>query len=651
MNKEDIYMIFRTKMGDSALRVYRERQFLAKLNSVEFCFELSSVFSELQDQCNILVHSKKCTLDGNVVNNLIQSNISKETLAQIETLLSLSEQDVWNILFVGLEHFLQLFDIVVSIEEERNTDYLKTYIIDYSIGVAFGAFCSSKQECKTLDFIERMAEIPLHGFFETFCLDEDVIKQIISNVNPLDLLKQNRYFSPKGSAETYLEDFRAANVDEVVGNIESYLAHEGFFPIESIFYVLSRQLIEKGKIALWIDFIQKMKCPVLQNELLFVLDDSCMCERVVGCVLEKVHEDKKVKVLLALLRKRWYQCLIDNNKNLIDAVKLNGANDEEKKLIGNCSKEWILSLAEKLNVYIGYMLKAFSASDFSKWCLKKKLLDSSRQTTQSEANNRIVNTLWDCLLQKVDWHQLDTSNGDYRFVLFCVSCYLKEKNIDKKQLNKYASEMEIAIEREDFSWNMSLDESTLSDIRKWNKLIMKLDKGYPQHLLQNNLIIWEGYNATSLDKIYKAQRREIFVMTTLALMLENNEYFSNLEEKKKFFMFLAHTILKQKHCCTFDSETIQYYYLPLFVLELVAKQVFNEIQEWYHHELLENIDDFRTILRLFTDAGSSLTDSERTMLSYRKKKEWAIIRGCMEDLGQNQKNIPEYEEMMVKLGI
>lgn len=651
MNKEDIYMIFRTKMGDSALRVYRERQFLAKLNSEEFCFELSSVFSELQDQCNILVHSKKCTLDGNVVNNLIQSNISKETLAQIETLLSLSEQDVWNILFVGLEHFLQLFDIVVSIEEERNTDYLKTYIIDYSIGVAFGAFCSSKQECKTLDFIERMAEIPLHGFFETFCLDEDVIKQIISNVNPLDLLKQNRYFSPKGSAETYLEDFRAANVDEVVDNIESYLAHEGFFPIESFFYVLSRQLIEKGKIALWTDFIQKMKFPVLQNELLFALDDSCMCERVVGCVLEKVHEDKKVKVLLALLRKRWYQCLIDNNKNLIDAVKLNGANDEEKKLIGNCSKEWILSLAEKLNVYIGYMLKAFSASDFSKWCLKKKLLDSSRQTTQSEANNRIVNTLWDCLLQIVDWHQLNTSNGDYRFVLFCVSCYLKEKNIDKNQLNKYASEMGIAIEREDFSWNMSLDESTLSDIRKWNKLIMKLDKGYPQHLLQNNLIIWEGYNATSLDKIYKAQRRESFVMTTLALMLENNEYFSNLDEKKKFFMFLAQTILKQKHCCTFDSETIQYYYLPLFVLELVAKQVFNEIQEWYHHELLENIDDFRTILRLFTDAGSSLTESERTMLSYRKQKEWAIIRGCMEDLGQNQKNIPECEEMMVKLGI
>lgn len=53
------------------------------------------------------------------------------------------------------------------------------------------------------------------------------------------------------------------------------------------------------------------------------------------------------KLKLALLRKRWYQCLIDNSKNLIDAVKLNGANDEEKKLIGNCSKEWIQSLVEK----------------------------------------------------------------------------------------------------------------------------------------------------------------------------------------------------------------------------------------------------------------------------------------------------------------
>lgn len=211
--------------------------------------------------------------------------------------------------------------------------------------------------------------------------------------------------------------------------------------------------------------------------------------------------------------------------------------------------------------------------------------------------------------------------------------------------------MEVAIGKEDFSWNMSLDESTLADIRKWNKLIMKLSKEYPQRLLQNNLIIWEGYNATPLNKIYKAQHRECFVMTTLALLMENNDYFSNLDEKKNFFMFLARTILKQNHCCTFDRETIQYYYLPLLVLELVANQVFKDMQEWYHHELLEKIDDFRSLLRLFTDAGSSLTENEITKLSYRKQKEWTIIRGCMEDLGQNKKDVAVYEEMMVKLGI
>lgn len=651
MNKEDFYMIFRTKMGDSALRVYRERLFVDKLNTERFCSELTPVFSELQTRCNILAHNEKGTLKSDMIMGLLQSNISKGTLAQVETQLSLSEQDAWNILFVGLDNFLHLFDIAAPIDEERNADYSKIFIIDYSIGVAFGAYCSAKQECKTLDFVERMAEIPLHGFFETFSLDEDVIKQIISNVNPLDLLKQNQYFSQEGSAETYLEGFRAANVDEVVGNLEDYLAHEGFFPIDGIFYVMSRQLIEKGNFALWTDLIQKMECPVLQNELLFVFDDSSMCERIVGYILEDVHDDDKDKVLLALLRKRWFQCLIDNSKNLIDAVKLNRASDEEKKLIGDCYKEWNQSLAKNLNVYIEYMLKAFSASDFSKWCLKKTLLDSSRQTTQMEANNRVVNTLWDCLLQMADWHQLDTSNVDYRFVLFCVSCYLKEKNIDEEQLEKYASEMEVAIERDDFSWDMSLNESTLLDIRKWNKLIMKLNKEYPQHLLQNNLIIWEGYNATPLDKIYKAQRRESFVMTTLALLMENNEYFFNLDEKKNFFMFLAQTILKQNHSCIFDRETIQYYYLPLFVLELVVNQVFKEMQEWYHHELLEKIDDIRTLLRFFTDAGSSLTENERTLLSYRKQKEWAIIRGCMEDLERNKKDVAVYEEMMVKLGI
>lgn len=651
MNKDDIYMIFRTRMGDSALRVYRERQFWDKLGSEKFCSELTPVFSELQKQYKLLTHNKNCTLDGNLIMGLLQSNISKETLAQIETLLSLSEQDVWNILFVGFENFLHLFEVAVSVDEERNADYSKTYIIDFSIGVAFGAYCSSEQECKTLNFAFRMAEMQIHGFFETFCIGDDVVKQIISNVNPLDLLKRNRYFSPEGSAETYLEEFRTANVDEVVANIENYLTSEGFFPFDRIFYILSKQLIEKGDFALWIELIRKMECPILQNELLFVIDDSSMCERVVGYILEKVRKYDKIKVLLALLRKRWFQCLIDNSKNLIDAVNLNRATEEEIYQIEECVKEWNLSWSKKLNLFVGSMLKAFSASDFSKWCLKKQLLDSSRQTTQMEANNNVVNSLWDCLLQMVDWHQLDTSNGDYRFVLFCVSCYLKGGNIDVEQLDKYASEMEVAIERKDFSWNISLDESTLSDIRKWNKLMMKLNKEYPQHLLQNHLIIWEGYNATPLDKIYKAQRRESFVLTTLSLMLENNEYFSNMDEKEKFFKLLAQTILKQKHCCAFDSKTISYYYLPLFLLELVAKQVFHEMQEWYHNELLEKMDDFRTLLRLFTAAGSSLTENERAILSHRKHKEWAIIRGCLEDLGQNKKDIAVYEEMMVKLGV
>lgn len=190
MNKDDIYMIFRTRMGDSALRVYRERQFWDKLGSEKFCSELTPVFSELQKQYKLLTHNKNCTLDGNLIMGLLQSNISKETLAQIETLLSLSEQDVWNILFVGFENFLHLFEVAVSVDEERNADYSKTYIIDFSIGVAFGAYCSSEQECKTLNFAFRMAEMQIHGFFETFCIGDDVVKQIISNVNPLDLLKQ-----------------------------------------------------------------------------------------------------------------------------------------------------------------------------------------------------------------------------------------------------------------------------------------------------------------------------------------------------------------------------------------------------------------------------------------------------------------------------
>ena len=170
-------------------------------------------------------------------------------------------------------------------------------------------------------------------------------------------------------------------------------------------------------------------------------------------------------------------------------------------------------------------------------------------------------------------------------------------------------------------------------------------------LLGRNLTIWEGYNTTPLKVIYKQQRRESFVMSTLALLFEKDDYFENDKEKSILFEQIARCIIKQCHCCVFDRDIQQYYYQPLLILELVANQILTGVKDWYNLLLLKELDDFRVLLRVLTDGNAVLTEESSRMLAVRKSQEWMYIRATMEDLAQTKREIPFYEEKMVKLGI
>ena len=308
-------------------------------------------------------------------------------------------------------------------------------------------------------------------------------------------------------------------------------------------------------------------------------------------------------------------------------------------------------LEKGISIFVQQNLKVFSPTAFSKWCLKKRIFDNSRKTTQSDANNIVIAGVWDCLLQHVCWKDLDTSNSDYRFILFCISSYLKEEKVAEEKLMEFSKDMETAIGRDDFIWSMNLDETSLKEMRCWLNLIALLNKRYPLELLGRNLTVWEGYNTTPLKGLYKQQCRECFVMSTLALLFEKDDYFESDKEKSILFKQIARCIIKQCRCCVFERDIQQYYYQPLLILELVANQILTGVKDWYNLLLLKKLDDFRVLLRILTDGNAVLTEESNRMLAVRKSHEWMYIRATMEDLAQTKREIPFYEEKMVKLGI
>lgn len=653
MKKDCIIKIFRTRIASTALQTFRDKKMLDEVKSKNgLVSELYSLFAELESKYNLLKNEQLVQISIDDLSALLQSKVCKESISFIGSLVTLDNDNTLISLENCMATLLEIFHAKVStVGSKENINYFAYCHIEYMVFSVYGLYCNETKEHQSESFLEKITERPLHGFFDTFILEDNLVKSFVDGIVPLEILKQNRDFACEDMANRYLEDFSRKTDDEVIEHLHSFLTSSGILPINDMFYIVSRNLLKQEKIGLWMSFMMKMEIPVLQNELLFAIDDYTVFEQIVDYILQNNGTTPHIKIVLALLRKRWLDCLIENTKNIKDSINIKDFNDDEKTYIEKASSEWEAMLEKGISVFVKQNLKVFSPTAFSKWCLKKRIFDNSRKTTQSDANNIVIARVWDCLLQYICWKNLDTSNSDYRFILFCISSYLKEEKVAEEKLMEFSKDMETAIGRDDFIWSMNLDETSLKEMRCWLNLISLLNKRYPLELLGRNLTVWEGYNTTPLKGIYKQQRRECFVMSTLALLFEKDDYFESDKEKVELFKQIARCIIKQCHCCVFDRDIQQYYYQPLLILELVANQILTGVKDWYNLLLLKKLDDFRVLLRILTDGNAVLTEESNRMLAVRKSHEWMYIRATMEDWAQTKREIPFYEEKMVKLGI
>ena len=653
MKEDCITKIFRTRIASTALQTFRDKKMLDEVKSKNgLVSELYFLFTELERKNNLLNNEQLVQISIDDLSALLQSKVSKESISFIGSLVTLDNDNTLISLENCMATLLEIFHVTIdNVRSKENINYFTYCHIEYMVFSIYGLYCNETKEHQSESFLEKITERPLHGFFDTFILEDNLVNSFVNGIVPLEILKQNRNFAYEDTANRYLEDVSRKTDDEIIENLHCFMTSPGFLPINDMFYIVSRNLLKQEKFGLWMSFMMKMEIPVLQNELLFAIDDYTVFEQIVDYILQNNDTTPHIKIVLALLRKRWLDCLIENTKNIKDSVNIKDINKDEKTYIEKANSEWKGMLEKGISVFVQQNLKVFSPTAFSKWCLNKRILDNSRKTTQSDANNIVIAGVWDCLLQYVCWKDLDTSNSDYRFILFCISSYLKEEKVAEEKLVELSKDMETAIGRDDFIWSMNLDETSLKEMRCWLNLISLLNKRYPLELLDRNLTIWEGYDTTPLKGIYKQQRRECFVMSTLALLFEKDDYFESDKEKLELFKQIAQCIIKQCHCCVFDRDIQQYYYQPLLILELVANQILTSVKDWYNLLLLKELDDFRVLLRVLTDGNAVLTEENSRMLAVRKSQEWRCIRAIMEDLAQTKREIPFYEEKMVKFGI
>ena len=314
MKEDSIIKIFRTRIASTALQTLRDKKMVDEVKSKDgLVSELYSLFTGLESKYNLLNNEQLVKILNDDLSALLQSKVSKESITFIGNLAALDNNETLISLENCMATLLEIFHAKVSnVGSKENINYFAYCHIEYMVFSVYGLYCNETKEHQSESFLEKITERPLHGFFDTFILEDNLVKSFVDGIVPLEILKQNRDFAYADTANRYLDDISRKTDDEIIDNLDSFLTSSGILPINDIFYILSRNLLKQKKLGLWISFIMKMEIPVLQNELLFAIDDYTVFEQIVDYILQNNCKTPHIKIVLALLRKRWLDCLIEN---------------------------------------------------------------------------------------------------------------------------------------------------------------------------------------------------------------------------------------------------------------------------------------------------------------------------------------------------
>ena len=88
---------------------------------------------------------------------------------------------------------LEIFHANVSnVGSKEHINYFAYCHIEYMVFSIYGLYCNETKEHQSESFLEKIAERHLHGFFDTFILEDNLVKSFVDGIVPLEILKQNK---------------------------------------------------------------------------------------------------------------------------------------------------------------------------------------------------------------------------------------------------------------------------------------------------------------------------------------------------------------------------------------------------------------------------------------------------------------------------
>ena len=471
------------------------------------------------------------------------------------------------------------------------------------------------------------------------------------NLSPDKLLDAVRTYD-KEFVNGYVSSISKLPKENLWNFVQEATRHSDYMMLNQEFSFISSVLIRKD-ISLWIEFWDNLKLPIIQD-CVFISSFNFSPQEYLQLVFkltdEKTVVKSDLKVLLFIVAHNYFETsnkLTERFSIYEDSERKNERNEQFFEKGIEQQKEWLEVKKKNYENIIQSLKKTLSNSEIEDWIFSYRPRTNSRKYKPNDIYNLEIKLLTETYKEKsVEILSLDLQSFNLQKFNFYVEV-IKDKE-DKKIASILLEAMTNYISSDKFFWDRTYAEPYWSALKGLGFVVSRQDKPIQtaKELINKFKTVHQDWNLSKID--FSPLVKESFICSGVALLFENESAFKDTIEKESFFKELLNHILTQDRFSHIDNS--EYYQMPLHLLFLVANQIFSDVKEFYEQELIDNYDNFYSLLAILSNDKIQLLDNSKEQLKKRLDIEFLLLKRQFNNRKQKDK-VQELEKMIEVLAL
>lgn len=507
-------------------------------------------------------------------------------------------------------------------------------LVFYEVGKRYGKK-SSKATLKDFTFFsEHMG----HGFYLSYKINKAVLSKIVDNIDGKSesfLGNCRSMHDRRGDFVAYCQnELKDEKTDvEIIGMMNPYNSGD-YIELPLGVYDLSYFLLRDKHYGLYARLLSNLYYFPLQGAMIcwvYGLDAAF----AIWKEIERLNP-KRINVIQYLLRKRMLKLLGDEPNQLERNAQNEYIQEKDRKLGEQLLKDWINRADKYAQRIVKLSINRFGASDTSVWYGRKKAQLTGRDPKFIKYELAALDNIDICLKSQLDLTVGMIADKDLDTLLYYAGIAAETDSLNKDFYVELINAICLHIYCDRYVRPLKLDNESFKTMRNVYKCVFKGKVDGIQIMSTYRQTSENGQN--HYNNIFRNAMGDSWWMSIMVLMAEETE-------DVDYYRATTDILLK---LVSFDKSLFnEYYFLPLYIAELIVVQVLKGEKNAFENYLITRACNLHHVLRILLANNGKLSEDNKNLLKNRVEAEWQYEKS----LAQQYKQPTDYLEEYLKTAI